>query len=194
MSEMDAELSELLPFWVNGTLSGPEQARVAAALERSAPLRDEAAALAALRARMKTVPLAQGPGALGLARLMRAIEAEAPAAAVRRWPGMGVLAASVALAAVLSGAVTFAVMRGDEAVVYEQASGDDPAALVVTFRPDATEAAISALLREKGLVIVDGPSALGLYRLALPYDLGAEAAAEYLAAAEAVIATVEGAE
>lgn len=186
-------MAELLPFWVNGTLSGSERAAVAKALDASPALRAEAKVLAAMRARMQAEPLADGPGALGLARLMRTIEAESPVA-VKRWQGMGSLVASVALAAVLSGAVTFAVMRGDEAVVYEQASGDAPGVLTVTFRADATEAAISALLREKGLVIVDGPSALGLYQIALPYDLGPEAAAEYLAAAEAVIATVESAE
>lgn len=194
MSMIEAELSELLPFWVNGTLTGPEQERVAEALQGSAALRAEVDALVALRRRMQETPVPSSPGSLGLARLMRAIEAETPRRQ-SRWQGTGLVAASVAMAAVLSSALTFVVMRGGGDVVYEQASGDDPgAALTVAFRPEASEGAIAALLREKGLVIVDGPSALGLYRIALPYDADPEEAVAYLVAASEVIATVEPAE
>ena len=39
------------------------------------------------------------------------------------------------------------------------------AELQVVFTPDATEAEIRTLLFEAGATIVDGPSALGVYRL-----------------------------
>ena len=38
--------------------------------------------------------------------------------------------------------------------------------LQVTFRPDATEASIRALLLDVAAVLVDGPSAIGVYRIA----------------------------
>lgn len=194
MSATQEDIRELLPFWVNGTLTDAERAEVARAIEGAPELREELTALEALRSEMKAAPMPNAPGELGLARLLRAIEAETARPAPARWPGMGRLAASVAVAAVLASAATYSVIRngdaGDE--VYVQASGEDAAALLtVTFQPTATEAAISALLKDKGLVIVDGPSAVGLYRIGLPYDMTTEDAASYLAAATEVIATVE---
>lgn len=195
MTDSMDQVSELLPFWVNGSLGGAEKARVEKALETSATLRAEAAELDALRQRMRAMPMAEGPGDLGLARLMRAIDAERPHRAMPAAnTGLRRLAASVAVAALLSSLLTYGVLRGTgpDQPVYEQASGDAPtAALTITFRPDATEAAISALLREKGLVIVDGPSAIGLYRIGLPVDMSADDAARYLAEAASVVATVE---
>ena len=197
MSVTEADIGDLLPFWVNGTLTGEDHDRVALALHDSAALRAEVVALAALRNRMQTAAMPASPGALGLARLMKAIEAEPSRKPSRRW-GAGLIAASAAVAAVFSSALTFAVMdrgTGGDDLVYEQASGDDPgAALTVSFRPEASEAAISMLLRKKGLVIIDGPSALGLYRIALPFDASSTEVATYLEAASEVIATVEPAE
>lgn len=199
MSDTETDIRELLPFWVNGTLEGDDLARVKAAVAASGDLRAEAEALRALRARIKARPQDQSPGEMGLARLMRAIDRDSATNGAAAGLGQrgdlravsGLLAASAAIAAVLASALTLALTRPAEPV-YEQASANDPGAvLTVTFHPEATEAAISALLLEKGLVIVDGPSALGLYRLALPYDTSPDEAAVYLAAATAVISTVE---
>lgn len=194
MSSPPEDIRELLPFWVNGTLTEEERAKVAAALAGSVELRADLAGIEALHRQMKAAPLPQGPGELGLARLMRVVDAEPRQSAPPHRQGGGRLAASVAVAAVLSSVLTLTLTRdrSGEGAVYEQASGEDLAATVtVTFRPEATEAAISALLRAKGLVIVDGPSAIGLYRIGLPYDLTAPDAASYLAAAAGVIATVD---
>jgi hypothetical protein len=190
-----SDVRELLPFWVNGSLEGAERAEVEKALAGSAGLRAEVAELQALRQNMRADAVSGGPGDLGLARLMRAIDAEtAPRAVSGGRSDMGRLAASVAVAAVMSSLLTYGVMQSGQtdAPVYEQASGEDPgAALIVTFQPESTEAAISALLREKGLVIVDGPSAIGLYRIGLPVDMTGDDAARYLTAATSIIATVE---
>lgn len=196
MSTTETDIRHLLPFWVNGTLTGKDHDRVALALQNSEVLRAEVAALAALRNRMQKAPMRASPGALGLARLMREIDAE-PSRKAFNWRGAGLIAASVAAAAVFSSALTVAVMDrgtgGDP--VYEQASGDDPgAALTVSFRPEVSEGVISALLRKRGLTIIDGPSAIGLYRIALPFDADLAEVARYLEAASEVIATVEEAE
>ena len=66
-------------------------------------------------------------------------------------------------------------------------------ALVVAFAPGATEADLRALLLDLDLVIVDGLSALGLYRL-VPASGSAEdlaAAAAALAAAADLVDSVE---
>ena len=106
----------------------------------------------------------------------------------------GMLAPTAAVAAVLSSLLTVA-LQGNDGPVYEQASGDSgEIVLTVSFQPEATEGAISALLREKGLVIVDGPSALGLYRLAVPFDTPLDEAAAYLGEATEIIAMVESTE
>ena len=65
---------ELLPFWVNGTLSPEERDMVEAALEQDPTLRQEAEMLALIRATVKEQPEMQSPGELGLARLRRVIE------------------------------------------------------------------------------------------------------------------------
>ena len=113
------------------------------------------------------------PGAFGLARLQRAIAAEA-APARRYWRP----AAAAALAATVATLGLFVLKSGPDAGQdrYTQASGEvSKRLLTVTFRPDATESAISDLLLTNNLVIVDGPSALGLYRV--QFDEGSDARA-----------------
>ena len=165
---------ELLPFFVNGTLEGAEQNMVADRLMADPELAEQAETLRAIRAQMQDVVPEYSPGAFGLARLMREIEAEAPVSApaptavsvVRdRRPAFAALAAVVALVAVVSDSV---LLRPDASapVYYEQASGDaGDAVLTLAFRPDATQADMTDLLLTYGLVVVDGPSALGLYRV-----------------------------
>ena len=199
MNERLAEIQELLPFWVNGTLDDDERARVAAALAESSDLRAEEQALRDLRGQIKATPRPNSPGELGLARLMRTL-AQEPVAAPVAAPALGrarisgMLAATAAVAAVLSSLLTVA-LQGNDGPVYEQASGDSgDIVLTVSFQPEATEGAISALLREKGLIIVEGPPALGLYRLAVPFDTPLDEATAYLGEATEIIAMVEGSE
>lgn len=160
---------ELLPFLVNGTLEGDERRMVEAQLASDPQLAEQVEVLAKIRTQMQQEPDGVSPGEFGLARLMREIEAEAPVTAkpansLHR-PVFAALAAVVALVAVTIGAL---VMRNDATapVYYEQASGDTSGAvLTIAFRPEATQARMTDLLLSNGLVIVDGPSALGLYRV-----------------------------
>lgn len=169
---------ELLPFFVNGTLDSAEQNMVADRLKADPELADQVETLRAIRAQMQDAVAEYSPGAFGLARLMREIEAPAPDSApvvapvpvsgpavIDRRPAFAALAAVVALVAVVAGSV---MLRPDAAapVYYEQASGDaGDAVLTLAFRPDATQADMTDLLLTYGLVMVDGPSALGLYRV-----------------------------
>lgn len=184
----------LLPFAVNGSLPPEEAREVEDWLARDPDLQDDAGFLTRLRALMRAEPLPDTGAEFGLARLMRdlppqlAPEAARPAA---RWLAPA-LAAGVA--ALVAGLGTAALMqpRPGEVPVYEQASGDaaDLPRLTVTFAPEARLSEVAALLQAQDLVIVDGPGALGLYRLELPPGADASAVAEALAQA-AIVASVE---
>ena len=164
------EIQALLPFHVNGSLTGAEAADVAEALAGDAALRQEAAALVALRQAMQETPV-QSPGEFGLARLMRAVEREAPAP---RRPLLWQAVAAVAVAAALGQAIWFGMAGNGPDVTL---AGDGEAAgLTVAFVPEASMQAVADLLAAQGLRVVDGPSALGLWRVTGD-DLAAAAAA-----------------
>lgn len=70
------------------------------------------------------------------------------------------------------------------------AVASDPVLLTVAFRPEATESAMRSTLASAGAQIVSGPSALGLYLVAVPRDQ-ADAMATQLRAATAVVESVQ---
>lgn len=157
------QIAELLPFWINGSLTAGEAAEVAAAVAADPALADEAAFLRSLHARMQAEPPGYSPGEIGLARLKRSL---APQTAPRR-----VSLATAAAVALIAAGLGFAAqtLLRPAPVEYIQASGGtDGAALLVAFQPIAPAQAISQALLAEGLTILDGPSALGLYRLAAP--------------------------
>jgi hypothetical protein len=201
------DLDALLPFHANGTLAGAELTALDAALEADADLRADLAALQAIRKTLQAEDV-QSPGELGLARLMRDVEAEAridmappaandnvvPLARLRIWQ----VAAAVVLAVGLGvnmlpdmGAAPEmeSAMSDDLAPAAEQgfslASGG-AADFTVIFAPDATEAQIRGLLLEARVEITGGPSALGLYGLGL-LELGTDDAARSVLAASGII-------
>lgn len=173
------EAERLLVFLANDTLEGEERAAVQAAVEADPGLARELDALRNIRAEMQAETPASLPGEFGLARLMRDIDKE-PHAAVPQPAPRGRVWRYAAVAAVALFAVQSAfILTMPDAVIDLAGGGVDRAegpALTVAFRPEAREAEIRALLLEAGLVIVDGPSALGLYTIAAPEAVAAEAA------------------
>ena len=156
------EIETLLLFYVNGTLDAQERARIEGALDTDSNLRMQVATLQQVRANMHETEREHSPGEFGLARLMRDIEKETRSTGYLPKQG-ALLVASVVAAAVAIGSALF-ITRGD--VGYQQASGGaDRQRFAVAFQPDAPEQAISQLLLEFKLEIVEGPSAIGLYRL-----------------------------
>lgn len=170
MSEQfDAQnLRQLLPFHVNGSLTEDEQTAVDQALAQDAGLKTERAALDRLRSSMQEAPVEFTPGDFGLARLNRAIDAEAPANTTtaptpRIWVPR--LAAAIAVFALGLGTATY--LGQDQ---YIQASGEQGGydandVLTVTFSPSSNQDDVTQLFLDLGLIIVDGPSAIGLYRV-----------------------------
>lgn len=183
------ELEALLPFYLNGTLSGEDLRAVEDWLAA------DAEALAALAeadmeaAETSAVNEAIRPPADALARFNRALEGEAgPASAASGNPfaalwqrlvalpaGLAWATAALAVALVLYQAVYGGIREqgGVEIAGTEQDEAKRPFALVV-FRADARMADIGAFLTANGAAIVGGPTATGVFRVAIPGETGAE--------------------
>lgn len=189
MSRRD-ELEALLPFYVNGTLSGDDLRAVEAWLESDA---DAVAALAEAELEFSETDAANSairPPADALSRFSAALEREAGplrADAGQSWlasawrsfmglpSGLAWAAAAAAIALVLLQGVSGDVLdRGG----YDVAgSGDDlskgPFALVV-FGPDARMADVAGFLSGNGAAIIGGPTAGGVFRVAIPAGTAAD--------------------
>lgn len=159
------EIEALLPFHVNGTLDGAERGEVEAAIAADPDLAAQVAALTAVRATLRAEPV-QGPGEFGLARLMREIDRETATPAPTGVSGLWRIAAVVALTLAL-GQLAWTVTR--EAPPAVTLAGGEAEGLLVAFAPGTTEAELRALLLDLDLLIVEGPSALGFYRV-VPAD------------------------
>lgn len=187
MSRRD-ELEALLPFYLNGTLDGEDLAAVenwlasdpagmAALEETEAEFSGTAAANQAIR-----------PPADALSRFSAALDAEAgrerpaaPSVLSRLWTGFMAIPAGVAWAAATAAVVLVLVQavmepggRGGPVEIAGTDIKDMPFALV-TFKPDARIADISAVLAGQGAVILSGPAAGGVFKIGIP----AKTAADY---------------
>jgi hypothetical protein len=185
----------LLPFFANGTLENEDFARVKAHLERSEPARQDADFHHRLRTAIQEIEPPEGPTALDRERILARIHREGCV------PQRGKLApwalAAALLLSLVDAAVLGRVMRasGDPVLPdpsasrepsYRLAGGRSAAQLAVQFTDAATAEQIRQLLREHGLLMVDGPSALGVYGLALVHpDADAAAIRQALAALHA---------
>jgi hypothetical protein len=178
-----AEAEELLPWLVNGSLSGAEaqalrdhldgcaacrsalraEQRLAAAVARRDP-RDQAEEATWRRLRSRIAPEPRLP-----ATVRRAAWAVLPLAAA-------LLLAAVLLPAVRAPFVTVTAPEPPLAQAMLRAS------LVAGAAPEAT----AALFAANGLRVVAGPSAGGVYTLAAPSQAAAEAAAAALRASPLV--------
>lgn len=175
------EVVELLPFFVNGTLDGAQKAVVSAAVASDKGLKAEVEALGAIRKTVQSSDdLAQSPGELGLKRLLAEIEKTedkgpghwqgqpANTNAAPLWNRLGGYAVAACLGA-LAVFVTLGPANQDDYAVTasgEVAVTDPEMTMAVSFSEGAALAMVSAVLRDQGLVIVDGPSARGVYLLA----------------------------
>lgn len=175
------EVVELLPFFVNGTLDATEKAVVSAAVASDRNLKAEVEALGAIRKAVQASDdLTQSPGELGLKKLLAKIEkteAESPGQwkgqpantnAAPLWNRLGGYAVAACLGA-LAVFVTLGPANEDDYAVTasgEVAVTDPEMTMAVSFSEGAALAMVSAVLRDQGLVIIDGPSARGVYLLA----------------------------
>lgn len=191
------EREEELPFLVNGTLTAEEREALERALAEDPALADERAFLAQLRAAVRDEGAALDPGDWPLRRALRTIERERREAR-RVHPVWRALAVAASLAVLVQAGVLVRQTLGPgpgARPLGGEAVRSDRAVLQIAFAPGASEAAVTALLAESRATIVDGPSAAGLYRVALrdvaaDDDAGAERARAALAARSDVVAHV----
>jgi len=173
---------ELLPWLANGTLEGEERERVRRHVAACARCRAELEFLETLRRGVKACWTGEEPGELGWARVRASIRRETEFRPRRsrtfldlRW----MAAAAAVLVVVQTGVIAYLTLGpGAGPALYQPLGAEQQRpVLQVRFRPDASEARIRALLRETGVEIVAGPSALGIYSLA-PVEGGQEALAQ----------------
>jgi hypothetical protein len=189
MSRRD-EMETLLPFYLNGSLEGAEleaveewlatdPAALAALGEAEAEFSGTAAANEAIR-----------PPADALSRFARALDAEASPARAPAGPswlaqafnrlmavpvGVAWAAAAVLLALVV---VQSFVQPGGKGNDFEVAGAEDDLAkmpfALVKFKPQAKMSDIAVFLDQNGLKIAGGPTADGVFRIAVPAKTGAD--------------------
>lgn len=161
------EVELLLPFYLNGTLDESEKEQVEQAFENHPELEEELNFLRQLKTEVQAMPMAiNSPGEMGLKRLQQQLAAKPTGSQVSsrwRWAAM---AASFLLVVQTSVMILTPGPTG-----YQQAGEQQTSPLIqVSFKPETTEAEIRQLLLEYQLSIVEGPSALGLYKLSVMDD------------------------
>ncbi len=162
---------DLLPWYVNHSLDEDQRHHLEQHLRHCPRCRDEVEFLRRLRQAVQREQRHPPPGELGLKRLQRELERQAPPPRPRWLP---TLAAAAVL--VLGIALLYPLIPADDPAGQIQLLGESDDAgpvLQIEFAPEATEAEIRALLHDIDAVIIDGPSALGLYRIRLQ-DLPAD--------------------
>ncbi len=164
--EPDADRTETLIAYVRGTLPADEADRLKGEVEAAPALAAEIALLRGVAAAVDADARQPTPGDLGWARLARALDAEPGSAPRPGWRPLWQLAAAAGVAVVLWQAIAVPLLRpGEEGYQPVSERPADAFELKVAFAPDATEAAILALLRDIGARVTDGPSAIGLWSL-----------------------------
>jgi hypothetical protein len=118
-----------------------------------------------------------GPGALGWARLSRAIDAEVETAAPRRrWLPAWQLVGAAAGAVLLWQTIVVPQIVTDGGAGFQPVGEAGAFALAVGFAEDASEGEIRALLLSIGGRITDGPSALNLWQVSFDDAVARDAA------------------
>jgi anti-sigma factor RsiW len=178
-SEHDA-VQELLPWYVTGTLTPAESERVEGHLADCEACREDLAFERKLADGVASLPLNADDG--WQAMKLRMAEEPPPArpnGAVRllrrrvplAWAMVGSLAASVALAVVLTGVRPTATPAPQPTYhTLGSTAADAQGQVVVLFRPDTTEQQMRVVLEAQDARLVDGPTAAGAY--VLHFDSG----------------------
>lgn len=180
------DIDEQLNRWANGQLPEAERRALEQKMAEDPVLAREAEFAKTLRHAVQEEP-ADGPGALGLARLQKAIRAEqteTPAVLPRKnfWRPVAI-AASVIVAVQAALLLGPAPLDDGTAVNVAPASGEPSEKaphLQIVFDPSATMADIQTAVLRVDASIVAGPSALGILQLRLPSEADVETAAEQL--------------
>lgn len=176
-------IEALLPFLANGTLSGDDRAAVEAAVAADPRLAAELAALRAVRAGMRSEPMAAGPGELGLARLLRDTAPPPPMGVPRRrlvaWQAAAVAFLALGLGQAywqVAGPPTPSEVRSAAPTLVE--TGADPSASVPQAQAAPPPPAAEAVAREAAEASVADADALAATELG-DAEISAAASVEF---------------
>jgi len=163
MMNTEQHPQDLLPWYINGSLSEQEQQQVERHLQQCSECRDEVELLQAMQTVAKQPPESL-PSQFAWHRLQRDMhqDAQTSPAKSRRW-GLSLAAAAAVAVIAVQGVLLLNFSQQDN---YQLAGHDLEGVVVqVRFNPDATEQAIRTTLQAAGAEIVTGPGAAGVYRI-----------------------------
>ncbi|WP_101759120.1 hypothetical protein [Oceanicoccus sp. KOV_DT_Chl] len=167
----DEEIINLLPWYVNDTLSEDERKQVEQLLTRSEEAREEEAFLRSLSQHVQSEAAAP-VSELGWKRLQRDIRAEEKAP-VRDWWKPGIAAAATVMLALQVGLwVQQPAVDNNSRLLSQALQGVQERhwLLQVEFKDESSWQAVAELINNIDGRVVDGPSSIGLVRIALPID------------------------
>lgn len=163
MMNTEQHPQDLLPWYINGSLSKQEQQQVELHLQQCSECRDEVELLQAMQAVAKQPPESL-PSQFAWHRLQRDMHQTAAPSRIKtkRW-GLSLAAAAAVAVIAIQGVLLLNFSQQDD---YRLAGHDlDGVVVQVRFNPDATEQAIRSTLQAAGAEIVTGPGAAGVYRI-----------------------------
>jgi anti-sigma factor RsiW len=159
---------ELLPWYVNDTLTDEERSGLEEHLKGCEQCRKEVEYLKALRSQVKATSDLSPYGELGLKRLLSDIKKEAQTPrrfAFQRWQPALAIAASLII--ILQSLILYNYWQQSKAITPLSGPVHKGVVLQVSFAPDASEAQIRKVLQSVEGSIIDGPGAIGIYRVRL---------------------------
>lgn len=167
----DQDLEILLPWYVNGTLDANERAEVEALLARSADAREQVNILQNIAEQVQSEVPAD-VSELGWRRLQRDIRAETKQSP-QDWWKKGIAAAAMLVIALQVGILAkdpATEVSNNTRLLSEGVAGlEQPHWLLqVEFKTEAPWQQITAVISRIDGRIVDGPTGLGLMRIAVP--------------------------
>lgn len=168
--EQQGHPAELLPWFVNETLSTEDQHTVEQHLEACRQCQQEIALLQKMRTQVKKIRT-ESPGEFGLNRLLRTVRndrtaTEASQQTSSQWWKTGFAIAASLIIFVQSGLLidTWYISKPMIPLSGPQEHG---LVLQVSFTPTTTEAQIREVITAIHGRFIDGPSSLGIYRIRL---------------------------
>ncbi len=161
---------DLLPWFVNHTLSPAQLQTVKAHLQHCPRCQQEVAWLKSVRQEIKTMP-DPTPGELGLKRLIYRVRHEKTADQHQPRQGAAWWRPAVAIAAslliVIQAGLLIHAWLGPANIAPLSGQSEEGLILQITFAPTATEKQIRETVQNVGGSFVGGPGALGVYRIRL---------------------------
>ncbi len=161
--------AELLPWFVNETLSTEEQRTVEEHLETCPQCQQEIELLQKMRTHVKDIRT-ESPGEFGLNRLLNTVRNDrtvaAPPPPSSRWWKTG-FAIAASLIIFIQAGLLIDTWYISKPMIPLSGSQEHELVLQVSFSPTTTEAQIRDVITAVHGRFIDGPSSLGIYRIRL---------------------------